>query len=890
MTTRFRLDRNLEPSFYAIELEPDLAQFSFTGRESITIRAHKPFSRVVLHAAELIITSATLCPSGKPSSASIASKRIAYDKEMETATIDFGATCPAGSDHTLVLEFTGTINDKMRGFYRTSYQVNGEKRWGAATQFEATDARRAFPCWDEPDRKAVFQLTLRVPSHLTALSNMPIAEERPASDSGLKQMRYAPSPRMSTYLLAWVIAELGSIEARDKNGVLTRIWTTPGKKHQGRFALDVALHALPYFTRWFKIPYALPKLDMVALPDFASGAMENWGLVTYRETALLVDPQQSSAQARQRVAEVIAHELAHQWFGNLATMEWWTDLWLNEGFASYMGPKAVDDQFPEWQVWNQYVAGEYLMALHEDSLKNSHPIEIPVKDPHEIREIFDAITYSKGSAVNRMLEHYLTEPVFRKGLSVYLKRYAYRNATTQDLWSVLEEVSGKPVKAIMASYTKQEGYPVLLTRQKSGASAVEIEQRRFLFDGGTDSAKKRWSVPIVAIAQGSRRPIYHILRSARTTLKMPAKTGWIKLNAGHSGFYRVAYSPELLERLAGAIATQQPSAIDCLGILDDAIALARAGYIRTSGALDLVAGCRGYVDYNVWLTISGLLQAVENLLDGAESLGHLQELSRELLRPIAEQVGWNPKPSDGHLDSLLRSLVIARLGHGADSATIQEARERFQRFTETGRLSPDIRGAVYATVAEHGAASEYEQFLGIYRKFDLQEERVRVLRALTRFRVPAIIRQVLDFSLSDEVRRQDAYVVLAGFGLNPDGRALAWKFIKTNWKTLTNRYSNGGLNLMTRIIEGATSHFTAPQMLEDVRGFFKTHPVPGTERAMKKSLEVIRSSIRWAKRDGEDIRCWLGHRFSTSLQDTNAPVRTTNKTLSTSAGSFHKNP
>jgi len=479
MVNRFRLDRTIEPSHYSLRIEPDLAKFTFTGQALIKIRARKPVARITLHADELAITRALLYLGTSPAAATLRASRITHDKKLETTTLHFSRTIPTGRELVLGLAFTGAINDKMRGFYRTSYEIRGKKHWGGATQFEATDARRAFPCWDDPDRKATFELTLRVPTHLTALSNMPVARAR--RDGSFKEITYQPTPRMSTYLLAWVIADLECVAGRDAHGTPIRVWTTVGKKNQGRFALQVGRRSLDYFSSWFNIPYALPKLDMVALPDFAAGAMENWGLVTYRETTLLVDPKHSSAPAKQRVAEVISHELAHQWFGNLVTMEWWTDLWLNEGFASYMDPKAVNSQFPAWQVWNQFVAGEYLLALRDDSLKSSHPIEIPVKNPHEIREIFDHITYNKGSAVNRMLEHFLTEPVFRKGLSRYLKRYAFTNARTQDLWAALEEVSGKPVRAIMANYTRQEGYPVV-TAKEAQRGVLSLEQRRFISD------------------------------------------------------------------------------------------------------------------------------------------------------------------------------------------------------------------------------------------------------------------------------------------------------------------------------------------------------------------------------------------------------------------------
>lgn len=850
---RSRLDRTVLPTAYDVVIQPDFKRFTFAGEETIRLRATRSFRTVTLHALELHITRARVAAGpGRWQ----APRRITHDAARETVTLHFARPIAPHAALALTLAFQGAMNDKMHGFYRTSYEIGGKKHWGGATQFEATDARRAFPCWDEPDCKATFTVTLRVPQHLTALSNMPVVRARRLA-GGLKELCYAPTPKMSTYLLAWVIADLECVQARDRRGVLLRIWTTKGRKAQGRFALQVGLHALPYFARWFGIPYALPKLDMVALPDFASGAMENWGLVTYRETALLVDPKHSSAPAKQRVAEVIAHELAHQWFGNLVTMGWWTDLWLNEGFASYMGPKAVDDQFPAWKIWDQYVAGEYLGALREDSLRHSHPIEIPVQNPHEIREIFDSITYSKGSAVNRMLEHYLTEPVFRQGLSAYLKRHAYGNATTGDLWAELERVSGKPVRAIMAGFTRRAGYPVLTVEPADRPGHWRVSQRRFLADGSRDRADRPWSVPLVTRLGGRPRPAYDILRTRRATLRLPAPTPWLKLNAAQSGFYRTAYPSLLGPTLQEALQRRQLPSLDALGLLDDALALAQAGHVRTSQALDLLAAARHYTDYNVWLTLAGGLQAVERLLADDARRGQLKVWGRRLCTPLGDALGWDAAARESHLDALLRSLVLSRLGHFGDPATLKEARRRFVGFTRRGRLAPNLRGAVYGIVAEHGGAREYAQLLKIYRGAGLQEERVRVLRALTQFQQPALIRRTLQLALSPHVRRQDAYAILGGFGGNRVGRPIAWAFVKAHWRELVRRYASGGLNLMTRIVEGAGGGFTTAVELADAQRFFKTHPVPGTERAMQRTLENIRITLRWARQDAADIAAWL---------------------------------
>lgn len=840
-TNPYLLTRDLEPVFYSIELEPDLEAFSFKGRETIRIKAHHPFSKIELHALELKIKRASL---GR-----LDAKEITCNKKRETVILDFGRTMKPGTYPDLMLEFEGVLNDKMHGFYRTSYQRDGKKQWGAATQFEATDARRAFPCWDEPDRKARFQVTLTVPRPLTALSNMPVEKGGPVPGTNLKKIVYETTPVMSTYLVAFVIADLECVEARAAGGIPVRVFTTPGKKEEGRFALKVACHTLPYFAKWFGIPYQLPKCDMVALPDFASGAMENWGLITYRETALLVDPVNSSAAARQRVAEVIDHELAHQWFGNLVTMKWWTDLWLNEGFASYMGPKAVDHQFPEWKVWNQYVANEYLGALHADSLRNTHPIEIDVKNPYEIREIFDSVTYLKGSAVNRMLEHYLGEVVFRRGLSRYLRSFAYANATTGDLWHALEEVSGKPVKAVMASYTKQAGYPIVTVSSRADG-AFKLEQKRFLFNGSTDRSGAAWKIPIQTAGHGE---MFMSKQKELLSIRRKPVSSVVKLNPGHSGFYRVEYPAELLVRLTEAIRQQRFSPIDSLGLVDDVFAQARAGHIRTSQSFEILEAAKDQSDYNLWLTISNSLAVVDTLF----AARGLATFARSLFQPLARKLGWIARAKDSHLDILLRSLALANLGHYGDEATLRESRKRFAFHLRTGKLDPNLRGVVYSLIARYGDRSDFLKLIKLYRASQLQEEKVRILRSLTKFQNKAVIRNVLCFALSPDVRNQDTFILLGGFDSNSAGRTQAWHFIKRNWKVLEKRYTGGAQSLLGRILEGAVTGFSNPASLTDIRSFFRAHPVPGCERTMKQSLEMIQSNIAWNKRDAKDVEEWL---------------------------------
>lgn len=861
----YLLPEDVKPIHYDIELTPDLEKFTFAGKVNIDVVIHRPTSKITLHAADLKILSAEAFGEF----ASFKPVKTTHDKKMETVTLDFKTKL--GTDiRCLEIKFQGELNNKMHGFYRTSYELNGQKHWGAATQFEATDARRCFPCWDEPAKKATFSVTLRVPVGMTALSNMPASSFMASGNE--RRVTFEKTPVMSTYLLAFVVAHLEYIGDVDKNGVPIRIWTTPGKEEWGRFAMECAKHTLPYFGEWFGIPYALPKMDMVALPDFAAGAMENWGLITYRETALLIDSKNSSQAARQRVAEVVDHELAHQWFGNLVTMEWWTDLWLNEGFASYMGPKAVDHQFPEWDVWTQHVASSYLSALHQDSLKNTHPIEIDVKNPYEIRETFDAITYAKGSVVNRMLEHYLGED-FKKGLRLYLKRHAYRNATTADLWKAMEEVSGKPVRDIMARYTRQAGYPVVFAEGKwkelgEGEGPyglmLNFKQTHFLADGNQDKKSLLWKIPLsISLADGKQESV--LMEKKSLELICPAagayKNPWIKLNAGQSGFYRTAYDGALWRELIIAVRCGEISKIDRIGLLDDSMALAKAGYMKTSQALDIIAAHENdkEFDYSVWSAIIGNLNAVDHILD-KESKASFAEFATVTLWPAASKIGWLKKPNEKHTDALLRSMVLASLGGYGKLVILEAALMAFENFVKGEALDPDLKQVVYGLAARQGGEKELEALLKIYGSTDDHQEKIRVLRSLGAFRKPEIVKKVLDFAISDKVRSQDWFIPMVCLGMNEKARALAWEFLKTNWELVVKRYHEGGLAILPRTLDGIASGFTGKEEREDVETFFKAHRLEGTSRTIKQILETISANIKWLERDTKDIKNWLANR------------------------------
>ena len=581
----YRLPSNVQPEHYAITLSPDLDRFTFEGEETISITILEPTAVVELNAIELQVFSA----SASLADGSTHSASVDLDEQAERARLTFAQPLPAGKAE-LQLTFSGTLNDQMRGFYRSRYTAaDGSTRHMATTQFEATDARRAFPCWDEPSAKAVFEVTLVIPEDLVAISNMPEASNSPV-EGGKRAVRFEPSPRMSTYLVAFVVGDMAAVQGTAEDGTLVRVWATRGNEDKGKFALENSIRILKYMNEYFGIAYPLPKMDHIAIPDFAAGAMENWGAITYRETALLFDPENSAAASRQRILEVVAHEMAHMWFGDLVTMEWWDDLWLNESFASWMGDKAVDHLYPEWEMWTQFVSMDTNSALALDGLRNSHPIEVAVNDPAEIRELFDAISYSKGGSVLRMIEDFLGEETFRQGLHRYLSAHAYGNARTEHLWHGLAEASSKPVTAIMNSWVKQTGYPVLETAvRRDGATAtVALTQKRFLYDNLLEPStadQTRWQVPVIIGQGGSAKKTAFLMEDPNASVALQGANSWIKVNAGQTAFFRANYPLEEWDRLKEAVASLELSSTDRLGLQNDAYALVRAGYLPATAFL-----------------------------------------------------------------------------------------------------------------------------------------------------------------------------------------------------------------------------------------------------------------------------------------------------------------
>ncbi len=839
-----RLETHVQPEHYTLTLKPDLEAFVFEGEEIIDLRVEKTVDRITLHSKDLDIESAQIVQPGLD----VLAHKIIQDSKKETATFLFPHKLTKGKIK-LRLVFRGLLNDKMHGFYRSSYEVDGKKRYLATTQFESTDARRAFPCFDEPAQKATFEVRLVVPQGSTAISNtMPV--EIIEHQSGYKTVQFAPTPKMSTYLLAFIVGDFEYVEKKTREGVLVRVFTTPGKKHQAQFALECATRTLSFFTTYFDIAYPLPVLDLIAIPDFASGAMENWGAITYRESALLIDPEHSSAMSKQWVALVIAHELSHQWFGNLVTMEWWTHLWLNEGFASYIEYLAVDHLFPKWDIWTQFIFLDLGEALRLDALKNTHPIEIDVHHPDQISEIFDAVSYSKGASIIRMLARYLGEKDFRDGLRYYLKKYSYTNTSTEHLWDSFEKVSKKPVRKIMRHWTRMPGYP-LVTIEKKGQQLVLSQSRFFLHPHSKKGAKNTtvWHIPVELKGQKSSKKIMFDTKTKQLPLSFVGPH--FKANFLESGFFRTKYPAEMWQAFHRDIEQKKLPASDRLGLVRDAVALAEAGEADIIAALEFIQSYKKEDDYTVWRQLASGLGRVYLLIAKESFASEYKKFACALFAPSTKKVGWNKKKKENHTETLLRSLILANAAAYGDQAIITHARKLFDHATaKKNTIHPDLRGVVYQTVAKYGGVKEYKKMLEMYKAATLHEEKNRIGGALTSFENEKLLQQTLDFAMTKHVRLQDAVGIIAGVVTNPFGGDIGWRFIKKHWPVFLERYA--GSHAIAYLVQSLGA-LTLAREAKEISIFFKKHSAPGADRAVEQTVERIQARVLWLARDKQAL-------------------------------------
>eukprot|EP00123_Amoebidium_parasiticum_P001055 comp12046_c0_seq1/m.6750 comp12046_c0_seq1/g.6750 ORF comp12046_c0_seq1/g.6750 comp12046_c0_seq1/m.6750 type:complete len:862 (-) comp12046_c0_seq1:775-3360(-) len=854
MAERVVLPTNVRPVHYDLTLTPDLTNFVYSGFETVTLEVKTKSVDITLNIKELNVTKATLTlEDGSTMEAS-----IHPDLAEEVCRFSFPTPFEPQTAR-LYVEFDGVLNDLMAGFYRSSYvKQDGSRSWMATTQFEPTDARRAFPCWDEPALKSTFSVSMRVPNDLTALGNMDIIKET-QMDGGMKEVTFDKTPIMSTYLVAFICGEFEYVEGTTREGVRVRTYTPVGHKEQGRFSVEVACETLSFFSEYFDIPYPLPKLDQVAIPDFSAGAMENWGLVTYRTVVLLFDPASTPASYKQRIAYIVGHELAHQWFGNLVTMEWWTHLWLNEGFATWVGWLAVDHIFPDWKVWNQFMLNELKRAMELDALKSSHPIEVEVTHARQVDEIFDAISYAKGASVIRMLATYLGEGVFRDGLRQYLKKFAYKNALTEDLWEALQNASGKDVRGMMETWTKQTGYPVVTISESSGC--LHCRQHRF-FSAGKTEDNTQWVVPL-RLFDSDKKPSDDILVETEGLMPMPKNSNeWFKANYHQAGIFRVQYADSLLPKLGKAIESKQLDVTDRVGILSDAFSLAQSGYGSTTQALALIGYYHNEDDYTVWSDICALMGKVRSVwyTEDQDTLERMRALQRRLMRPITRSLGWSVRDSDSHLTHMLRALVISGSGAVHDPEIIEEAKRKYKQFMSGDHqhgLHPDLRAPVFNIALMNCETNEvFDELVALYLETEAEDLKTIVLRVLGSGPSRELVIKALDFALSEQVRNQDVSMVLLSCAQNPKGRDATWEYFMEHYQVFYDKFASGNL-LMARIISYAADSLATEERAREVEEFFAKHPLRTVERTIHQVAETIRANAAWRERDRAVVAAWL---------------------------------
>ena len=834
-TPDHRLPRSVEPVRYQLEIAPDLDGATFTGTEQVEVVVHEPVTEVVLNAAELEISEAELTAGdGRSLTGS-----VRLDAAEERAVVSLEGSATPGT-WILRLTFRGALNDKLRGFYRSTFRDDaGTERVIATTQFEPTDARRAFPCWDEPDRKAIFSVTLVVAPGLAAVSNSPEVERHPLPD-GRSAVRFADTMRMSTYLVALIVGPLEVTDPVDVDGVPLRVVHVPGKGHLSGFALEAGAHALRFFAHWFGIPYPADKLDLLALPDFAFGAMENLGAVTFRESLLLIDRERASHVELERVADVIAHEIAHMWFGDLVTMSWWNGLWLNEAFATFMEILCVDAYRPEWDRWVTFgLSRGAAMAI--DGLPSTRAIEFPVARPEEAEGMFDALTYQKGAGVLRMLERYLGDEAFRSGIHRYLTAHAHGNADTTDLWDAIEEATGEPVRTTMDSWILQPGHP-LVTVEPTG-DGVTLSQRRFAYlgDGGTE---QRWSVPVLVRASvgGSVENRRVLLSDASTDVGLGGHPEWVVANAGGWGFYRVRYSADLLAALTADIG--RLDALERFNLLSDTWAAALTGLVPLDGFLSLTLLLGPDDDPSVWhMALNGLdfLHRV-----AGEERPAVEAFVRAVAGPAFARLGWEADESEPDKVGTLRATLLTALGTiGADPDVQARSAELHKRaLADRSLLDPDLAAAVVSVVGWAGGTDDYEDFLARFRDPDNPQEEVRYLYALAAFRDPALVLRTLDMSLT-EVRTQNAAFLLSGLLANRTGGPLAWEFVRGEWDRILERLPQ---NSIVRMLEGLSALCTG-DLAPDIHAFFDGHPVRSGQQTLAQILERLDVNVAFAGRE-----------------------------------------
>jgi aminopeptidase N len=843
-----RLPTTVTPDHYDLAFVVDLGRERFDGTETIKVKVAEQTSKIVLHAVEIEFKEVTI---GNGAAAQTA--RVTLDEQSQTATLTVARPIEKGQTDVRI-RYSGILNSQLRGFYISKTPL----RKYAVTQFEATDARRAFPCFDEPAFKATFAVTLTLDRGDTAISNGKALSDTPGPAPTQHTIKFSTTPTMSSYLVAMAVGDFKCLDGSSE-GVPIRICATPDKRDLGRIALESAQHILTFYNGYYRVKYPFGKLDVVAVPDFAAGAMENTAAIFYRETDLLADSRSASVETRKKIWSILAHEMAHQWFGDLVTMQWWDDLWLNEGFATWMQNKPLAAAHEDWNIAVDEAADNQT-ALSLDSLRTTRPVHSDVETPAQIDEAFDAIAYQKGAAVLRMLESYVGAETFRKGVNAYIDAHAYKNATSEDFSRSLASASGKPVERILPSFVNQPGVPLLTVSVAcdNDRTAVTLKQQRF-FEDPAQNAPGRWQMPVCLKAPTQQTPTCELLsEESRTIALAGACAPWVFANAGADGYYRTAYPSEVLKELAPRIGTDL-TPDERLSLLDDEWAMARTGRHSVADYLTLATGLGREHASGVLEEVNNRLGFVREYLTSGATRTRFELFVRALLRPLFAEVGFSSSSTEGDDRRTLRATVVAGLGTIAeDPEIVNLARNALDRSLAGNiALEPTMAGAVVETAAMHGDAGLFDALLAAAERATDPDQHYRYLYSLGSFRTPALIDRGLKLALTDKLRSQDTAIYLTQFFANPDARDRAFAFVAGNWEALAPKLTIFGAD--TTLIRSMNS-FCDAESRDKVAAFFKEHPLPAAARTLDQTLESINNCIALRQKQAPNVETWLAAR------------------------------
>ncbi|HEX7286787.1 MAG TPA: M1 family metallopeptidase [Candidatus Angelobacter sp.] len=835
-----RLPASVVPENYKLQLEISISDKKFSGEETISVRVAQPVTEIVLNSLDLEITQAEVTSGGFTQTA-----KAAYDKPAEMARLALERRLAAGPA-TIHLKFSAPLTESLRGLYLSK----SPRRAYAVTQFEGTYARMMFPCFDEPAFKATFDLAVVIDKGDNAISNGRSIADEPMGE--VHKITFATSPRMSTYLVALAVGDWRCLE-KNVDGIPIRVCAVPEKKDHGEFALEVAAYVVRYYNQWYGIRYPFGKLDMVAIPDYEWGGMENTAAIFYRDTALLLNEETASVAAKRGHATVVAHEIAHQWFGDLVTAAWWDDIWLNEGFASWMERKPIAAWKPDWNLeLDDAASAQQIIGL--DSLAAARPIHGDPKTSSEIKEMFDGITYQKGAAVLRMLEAYVGPEVFRRGVNQYLQEHANGNATSEDFWRALARVSGKPVDKIMPTFVMQPGVPVVSMAGEctSEKTSLRMEQQRFTVSGQPTSAQQ-WQVPVCLKMPGQKDAQCFLLAEKTQQFSLNSCPAWIFGNRGADGYYRMANAPAMLTRMAGA-AEKELTPAERIALVEDAWAMTRAGKYPVGLFLDLAQAMRAERELPVINLLAAHLENIGASVVPENQRSKYDEFVRRQFAPLAAELGWSARSGESDERRALRARLLSVLGGAGDPDALAAARATQKKYMQQpGSVDPTLVAPAFAVAAHHAGPELYQDLYDSFLKAHTPDAYYQYLFALAAVPQPALAPRTLALVEQDKVRQQDYPSLFAALLSNPASRPAAWAYLKAHWDSLATKVTSfGGRGAIS-----ALGEFCSAAERDDVQQFFAAHRPPGAERTLQQSLERINQCIEFKQLQQANMAKWL---------------------------------